>query len=604
MNKITFSLLLPIVVIAIGAGVGVAIVVRAQAPAIAYPIVALGNCSNEAACRVYCAESAHIVACTDFGEAHNLISKETATRARKFADVLRGEGPGGCKDEAACRAYCGDVTHLSACIAFAESHGVAGEAELSEMKRIDGALQAGATLPGGCKTKAQCEAYCGGGAHADECLAFAERAGTLPPEELAQAKKMVAFIKNKETPGGCASKDSCEAYCAVGGHFNECIAFAEKAGFITPEDLAIAKKTGGKGPGGCTSKDSCDAYCNMSEHADECLAFAETHDILAPEKIQEIKDGMGYLRTGLAQAPEEVRACLAERLGAEVIAKIEAGTLTPTQQIGESVKACFASQMEKVKDKLEQGLKMAPPEVMRCINEKVGTIDLQKIRAGDAPSPDKGEALRGCFEGMAREGAQKMKAAFAGLPPGAESCLVEKLGGEVVGKLKAGTAEMVPAMSEAMQTCVKRSMGDMETRLQQMPPQLQSCVRGKLGDTSALTEPPSDLPSVIEGCMKEFQPAEIQGKMPQLPEGMVAPQGTTGGASLPQFPPQAESCLRNSYGGDMFEKIKSGEASVPADISAKISQCMLQLMRSQGAPNGGSGYGMPPGGIPAFPSGY
>ena len=605
MKKITLSAFLPAIILATGMFVSAAIVVRAQTPEITYPIAELGNCTDQAVCRAYCADSAHIIACTDFGEAHKLISQDEAARARKFADVLRGEGPGGCKDEKTCRTYCADVSHLQACTTFAESHGIASASELGEMKRIRAALAAGATMPGGCTTKDQCEAYCAGGQHADECLAFAEKAGTLSPEELAQARKMTAFIKNGETPGGCTSKDSCEQYCAVGDHFNECIAFAEKAGLISPEDLAIAKKTGGKGPGGCSSKEACDTYCNATEHADECFAYAQEHGILSPDKIQEIKDGMGRMRAGLAQAPEEVKTCLSQSLGVDVIAKIEDGTLTPTPKIGESVKACFESQMAKVKDKLERGLKMAPPEVMKCIEENVGTIDLQKIRAGDAPSPDKGEALRTCFQSMAQQGAVRMRSAFTNLPPGAESCLAEKLGGETFGKLKSGTAEVTPEMSTIMQECVRGAVGGFNAQLRQMPPQLQTCIRAKLGDTSAATEPPSNLPSIIEGCTKEFQPEEPQQMMPKLPQGMpLSPQGMMDGGPLPQLPPIAESCLKAAYGLEMYDKIKSGEVPAPADISLKISQCMAQIA-PQAAPEGAPGVMPPAGAVPALPpSGY
>lgn len=623
MKKITFISFLPALVLAMGLFTSATIVVRAQTAtsstsvSITFPIAELGNCKDKDACKAYCSDSANIIACTNFGETHNLISKDEATRARKFSDVLRGEGPGGCKDEKTCRTYCTDVSHLQACIIFAESHGIASEAELSEMKRIQAALQSGATMPGGCTTKNQCEAYCAGGQHVDECLAFAEKAGTLSPEELAQARKMTAFIKNGETPGGCTSKDSCEQYCAVGDHFNQCIAFAEKAGLISPQDLAIAKKTGGRGPGGCSSKEACDTYCNVTEHTDECFAFAHDHGILSADKIQEIKDGMGRMRAGMLQAPEEVKVCLSQALGPDVISKIQDGTLTPTPQIGESVKACFESQMAKVKDKIEQGLKMAPPEVMKCIEENVGTIDLQKIRAGDAPSPDKGDALRTCFESMAKQGAERMRGAFANFPPGTESCLAEKLGGETLGKLKSGTAQLTPEMSSIAQECVKGSMGGIETRLQQMPPQLQTCIRAKLGGTSTLTEPPSNLPSIIEGCTKEFQPAGPRQMMPKLPEGAertiqqplegmgISGQGTTGSGRMPQFPPQAESCLKSAYGSEVYDKMKSGEVPVPADIGTTISKCMSQLMGPQSAPGVTPGMMPPAGQLPIIPpSGY
>ncbi len=554
MNTFSFKNALPFFIIALGVVFGAGIAAHAQTAPLTFPIPELGNCKDQADCKVYCADSAHIAACTDFGEAHNLISKEEATRARKFADVLRGAGPGGCKDEASCRAYCADVTHLDACIAFAESHGIVSDADLSEMRRVNAALKAGATMPGGCKTKDQCEAYCSGGGHADECLAFAERAGTLSPEELARARQMTAFVQSGETPGRCTSKDSCEAYCASPDHFDECIAFAEKAKLISPEDLAIAKKTGGRGPGGCSSKEACDAYCNASEHADECLAFAEEHGILSQDKVQEIKDGMGRLRVGVAQAPEEVKACLRASLGEDIIGKIQSGTLTPAERVGEAVQSCFESQMAKVKDKLEQGLKMAPPAVMDCIEKNVGTIDLQKIRAGDAPSPEKGDALRACFESMAREG--------------------------------------------------ERVQGVTQERMQQMPRAMQACVKEKLGDLSSVQEPPANLQEVIQGCAQEFGP-RIPGSAAQ--GGPTAGTGTPGlpggipvpaipmmprAAPMPQLPSQAEGCLKTAYGEDFFDRMKSGEVTPPADFQDRVRQCMMQQF-APAVPGGAPGATMP-----------
>ncbi len=602
MKKIIASSFLPAMILASGIFASAVIVVRAQTPEITYPIAELGSCTDQAACRAYCADTAHITECTNFGEAHNLISPDVAARSRKFADVLRGEGPGGCKDEKSCRTYCADVSHLQACTAFAETHGIASGAELGEMKRIQAALQAGATMPGGCKTKDQCEAYCSGGQHADECLAFAEKAGTLSPEELANARKMTAFVKNGETPGKCTSKDTCENYCKAADHFNECIAFAEKAGLISPEDLAIAKKTGGKGPGGCSSKDACDAYCNASEHADECFAFAQDHGIIPPEKIKEIKDGMGFLRTGIAQAPEEVKACLREKLGENVIGKMQSGELTPTQQVGETVKACFESQMGKVKDKLEQGLKMAPPAVMNCIEQNVGTIDLQKIRAGEAPSPEKGDALRACFESMAQQGAARIQGAFANLPPGAEQCLIDKLGTDTVAQLKAGQgAAATPAVGEAMQECVKNAAGEIQTRMPQMPPAIQECVRAKIGDISNLQQPPDNLQEVIQGCAVQYKPVvppmtEGPGiaPVPPIPQRTLVP----GIPAMPQFAPQTESCLKSAYGEDLLDKIKSGEAQPPSSFSDTVRKCMMQNIPTA-VPGGVPG--MMPGSIPTPP---
>ena len=60
---------------------------------------------------------------------------------------------------------------------------------------------------------------------------------------------------------------------------------------------------------------------------------------------------MGHVRMGLDKAPEEVKACLKENLGENIINDMEAGTLTPGPDIGERVKGCFEKFMPKVREK-------------------------------------------------------------------------------------------------------------------------------------------------------------------------------------------------------------------------------------------------------------
>ena len=46
---------------------------------------------------------------------------------------------------------------------------------------------------------------------------------------------MLPLMRSGETPGGCKSKDECEAFCQNPDNFGQCVAFAEKAGFISGE---------------------------------------------------------------------------------------------------------------------------------------------------------------------------------------------------------------------------------------------------------------------------------------------------------------------------------------------------------------------------------
>ncbi len=260
---------------------------------VTYPVPELGDCKSEALCRSYCNDSSNIKACVDFAEEHQLMSREEAQKARAFADTSPDERPGNCGNETECVTYCEDSDHIDECIAFAEKYGFMPEDELAQAKKILPLIKSGQT-PGGCKTKAQCELYCSDASHIEVCLKFAEDNDLLPQKELAMAKKMMPLIKNGETPGGCVSKIQCEAYCSESAHMRKCLEFGEKQGIIPPEELAMAKKMlplmeSGKTPGGCTSKESCGEYCDTEGHMEECIAFAEEAGLMSKEEAEMAK---------------------------------------------------------------------------------------------------------------------------------------------------------------------------------------------------------------------------------------------------------------------------------------------------------------------------
>lgn len=246
---------------------------------VSYPVAELGDCGSEAACRAYCEDLANIKACIAYAEAHGLVTAEEAKQGRKFADI-GGKGPGGCTSRESCAAYCEDISRIEGCLDFAEKNGFLSGKELEEVRVVAKAKREGVAFPGGCTSKAACEVYCGEASHIDECLAFAERSGLIPPEELAMAKKMMPLIKAGKTPGGCTRKEACEAYCQRPANIRQCLAFAEEQGLIPPEELEMAKKfmplmEKGETPGGCTRKETCEAYCGEAGHMEECIAFGE-----------------------------------------------------------------------------------------------------------------------------------------------------------------------------------------------------------------------------------------------------------------------------------------------------------------------------------------
>ncbi|MFA5831462.1 MAG: hypothetical protein WC878_06550 [Candidatus Paceibacterota bacterium] len=326
--------------------------------AIGYPIPELGGCKDRNDCKAFCEKGENMLACVNFAEKKGMLSGEELRVSRVVAEkVAKKETPGGCTTKESCQSFCqGKVENINKCIAFGEELGVIPAGELAEAKKIASALEKGAKMPGACKTKNECENFCAVGSHIDECLNFAEAAGILPPEELAQARKVAPFLKNGETPGQCTNKKDCDAYCEDDSHFEECIGFAEKAGFISAEDSAMAKKVGGKGPGGCKGKDECMAYCNDENNATECASFAKEKGLLTKEQEEDINTGVDRMKAGLDQIPPEAKAeiiaCLENSIGKEKFDRIMAKQDMPTQSIGGKIEACFGKIEEIIKAKM------------------------------------------------------------------------------------------------------------------------------------------------------------------------------------------------------------------------------------------------------------
>ncbi|MFA6535836.1 MAG: hypothetical protein WC250_00170 [Candidatus Paceibacterota bacterium] len=460
-----------------------AIVVHGQTPSanpspITFPVADLGGCKTEASCKTFCDNKANIVACVNFAEKHGLLGAQEAEQARKFGAM--GEGPGGCKDQATCKSYCDGTSHLDECLNFAEKNGLMSGEDLAQAQKVALALKNGTSLPGGCKDKNTCESYCQISSHLEECLGFAEKAGFLTGEELAEAKKFAPLVANGETPGKCTSKDSCENYCKDVTHTDECFSFAEKNGLVSPEDAALYKKTGGVGPGGCRSKDSCEAYCNEPANSEACFTYAEQHDLIPADKLKEAKDGMAKMRTGLKFATPEVISCLKENLGEDNYASIESGSFVPGPTAGKAIQGCFSAMQKFAEEKMSQ----IPEEAKPCITGKLGADAFDKIKAGEIDPDTIQTTISTCMKtSVGGKIENQMKAQFQGmtdqLPPGvdlgdinamAEKCLKQSYGDNYEAKFSQGsvnTDEVQATISTCMQNQIQAKI--MEQIKDQIP---------------------------------------------------------------------------------------------------------------------------------------
>ncbi len=271
-----------------------------------------GGCKTPDGCRVYCEVSAHLDECVSFGEKNGLLSATEALRMKQegFKAVIQQkqqgafQGPGTCKSNDECKAYCNDPANQETCINYGVEHGFMTKAEAEHIRKLSNQIG-----PGGCKGEA-CRTYCDDQAHAEECFSFAEQNGLLSEEETTHTKEIMEVLKNGG-PGGCKGKGECQAYCQAPTHHEECSNFAKEHNLIAPveqermnssQKLQQAIQEQGGGPGGCKTSDECRTYCGDSSHVTECVAFGSAHNALSPEEAQKrIQDFSRQVEAGQRQ---------------------------------------------------------------------------------------------------------------------------------------------------------------------------------------------------------------------------------------------------------------------------------------------------------------
>lgn len=309
--------------------------------AIEYPVAELGNCKSQDACEAFCEKDENIVPCVNFAESHGLMSAEDAAMARKLAEVGITQGPGGCRGQDKCEAYCDKQENIRECITFARDNGLMPPEELVEAEMVIAALDKGAKLPGNCAKKEDCEEYCEDPANLEECIAFAEAAGfitpsevemikktggkgpgncrgkqacdsycqdpgrmeecinfaiqydLMPSEEKEDALKMLSALQRGVQPLPCRSKEECDDYCSLPENALGCVNFAEAAGFMTAEEAVTARRMAEKGitggPGGCRSKEDCESFCDNPDNMVTCVDFAEMAGMMTPEEAAQAR---------------------------------------------------------------------------------------------------------------------------------------------------------------------------------------------------------------------------------------------------------------------------------------------------------------------------
>jgi hypothetical protein len=523
---------------------------------IQYPVKELGNCKNETECRAYCNNPQNMEVCLDFAEEHNLISEDELAMARKFI-AAGASGPGGCESKDSCEAYCNDVSHIDECLAYAEENDLLPPDELKEARQVQAALKKGAQLPGGCRNKDDCEAYCEDPDHMEECIAFGEAAGFIPPDELKEARMALEAVKKGAKAPPCRGRAECDDYCGKPDHFKECITFAEAAGFISKEDAKMARKTGGKGPGGCRGRE-CKTFCEDENNFQVCMDFAVEHGMMSEEEA-EMARKTGGKGPGGCKGREECEAFCQNPANQETCFNFakEHGLISEED----------LERMEEGKEQMREAFEMATPEVMECLNSALGAEMVEKLKAGTAmPSPAVGDAMRACFEQMMGEMG----------PPG-------------------GPGEMPEGMPEGMPGGPGGRGVPMD--IQDMPPEVADCLKSAVGEEvwenfkSRKAPPPRDLGEKMRSCIEEFKsqmmkdggrPMPMPGPMP-LRKGMEPPEGMPERMprEMPEgrpTPEQRQQIMQEQFQQKMPQIMPQG---APPELQQQIQQQMEQQMRQQ-----------------------
>ena len=167
--------------------------------------IKMPNCKGKEECEAYCQEEAHIEECLTFSVAAGYMKPEDAERARKTG----GRGPGGCKSEAECKAFCDNPDNGQVCLEFATQMGQISPDEAQKMmeggRRMQQGQQIQQTGPGGCKGQEECAAFCGNPENQTACSQFEptpqERGGQMPPPDGSQSGDMGMPPETYRQPG-------------------------------------------------------------------------------------------------------------------------------------------------------------------------------------------------------------------------------------------------------------------------------------------------------------------------------------------------------------------------------------------------------------------
>jgi len=208
---------------------------------------------------------------------------------------------GNCKSKQDCRVFCDNSKNADACLAFAKQHNLMSSEELAAANKFK---DNGMVGPGGCKGQAACDQYCGNSDHMEECIAFAQKNGMMSAQQLQESQKVLAAIKNGLKPPACAGPKECDAYCGSSEHMTECMTFSLAAGLVPDGEKAQVQKTldaikQGAKPPACHGPQECDKYCGDPAHMEECMAFSLAAGMVPDNQKAQAQKTLDAIKQGI-----------------------------------------------------------------------------------------------------------------------------------------------------------------------------------------------------------------------------------------------------------------------------------------------------------------
>src|SRR3989344_4187550 len=331
-----------------------------------------------------------------------LTSAEVKSSYKELRQILAAKDsgvpfPGNCNTRQKCLKYCEASENIIECINFAEAAGFISKDEAAQARKYNPLIARGVT-PGKCASAEECEAYCADTAHALECMEFAVKYEILPPDELEILRKILPFMRAGTMPGGCKSKDECEAYCSADGHFEECLELGLALGVIKQGEVDIIRKSGGKGPGGCHSEDACETFCQKTEKQKECTDFAVKIGLMTQEEAVQAQ-AAGDVKECFAKADEKIISCFVTNLGTDLFEQMKAGKMPYDIAIIDKMRkatACMKQYSDQATGQLESFLKTLPV-ADACIATELGPDFIARLKKLAVPCSQM-KGIRGKME--------------------------------------------------------------------------------------------------------------------------------------------------------------------------------------------------------------